>query len=127
MSLDITPAVPAGRQTIQRYGAGKFVVAGIEHRGPVLVFAEATVSWNVSDFAGVSAESLAPLLERAADTDIVLFGCGPSLMPVPLDIRDRLKAAGVAVEPMDTGAACRTFNVLLGEDRRVAAALIPVD
>ena len=127
MSLDITPAVPEGRQTIQSYGAGKFVVAGVEHRGPVLVFAEVTVAWDVSDFAGISAESLAPLLERASETDILLFGCGASLMPVPTQIRAQLKAAGISVEPMDSGAACRTFNVLLSEDRRVAAALIPVD
>jgi uncharacterized protein len=127
MSLDITPAIPAGRQTIQRYGGGKFVVAGIEYHGPVLVFADLTVEWRVADFTAITAESFAPLMERADTTDILLVGCGTSLLPIPTSLRDGLRAAGLAVEPMDTGAACRTFNVLVGEDRRVAAALIPVD
>ena len=60
----------------------------------------------------------------------VLFGpsgCGKTTLFVPLTLRDAIKERGIVLEPMDTGAACRTFNVLLGEDRRIAAALMLVD
>ena len=57
----------------------------------------------------------------------VLIGCGPAIKPVAKDLRQSLRNWGIVAEPMDTGAACRTYNVLLSEDRRVAAALLPVD
>jgi uncharacterized protein len=60
------------------------------------------------------------------DVSILLLGCGKRMGSVPLALREGLRARGVVVEPMDTGAACRTYNVLLSEERRVAAALIKI-
>jgi len=124
---DITPAVPAGRQLIQGYGAGNFRIAGETHSGSVVILPEATVSWGVSAYDEIAASSFDAVTGAAADIEVLLIGCGARMgMPRP-DIRDHLKAFGIVPEWMDTGAACRTFNVLLSEDRAVAAALIAVD
>ena len=72
----------------------------------------------------VTWESLAPVIEHGG-VEILLLGLGRSMSAGPPALRTALRAAGIALEPMDTGAACRTYNVLVAEDRRVAAALIP--
>jgi uncharacterized protein len=63
---------------------------------------------------------------RQRPVDILLIGCGTGPAPVPAPLRAGLKSAGMSLEWMDTGAACRTFNILLAEQRRIAAALIAV-
>ena len=77
---------------------------------------------------GVTSESLAEVTAagRAGEVEILLLGCGPRMAPVPRPLRETLRAAGIVIEAMDTGAACRTYNVLMSEGRRVAAALIAV-
>lgn len=126
MSLDITPVVPAGRQLIGGYGDGGFSIAGIRHAGAVLVFAETTVAWDAPAPDALGVAALAPVTAAARPGDILLIGCGPSFVPPPKGLRGELKALGLVLEWMDTGAACRTFNVLLGEGRPVMAALLPV-
>ncbi len=111
---------------IQGYGAGKFRIAGQVHEGSVLVFAERTVAWPVGEAADITLESLAEAV-AASGVDILIIGCGPAFEPPPKELRDGLKEKGVALEWMDTGAACRTFNVLLAEDRAAAAALVAVE
>ena len=102
-------------------------MSGQRYEGSVLVLPEATLPWPAADMAAVSLESLAPLLAEAAPAiEVVLLGCGPALVPVPPALRQELRARGIGIEPMDTGAACRTYNVLLSEQRLVAAALIAV-
>lgn len=125
ISLDITPVVPTGRQLIQGYGDGAFRIAGEAHHGSVLVFTEETQPWPVTEAAAITPDSLSDVL--AAKPGLLVIGCGAAFRPPPTGLRDALKAAGVALEWMDTGAACRTFNVLLAEDRGAAAALIAVD
>jgi uncharacterized protein len=72
----------------------------------------------------VTSETLAPVIEHGG-VEILLLGLGRSTSAVPAALRIALRTAGIALEAMDTGAACRTYNVLVAEDRRVAAALIP--
>jgi uncharacterized protein len=72
-------------------------------------------------------DALAQVTRQADDIDILLIGCGPTFCAVPKGLRADIKAAGMVLEWMDTGAACRTFNVLVAEERRVCAALIAVD
>jgi uncharacterized protein len=122
--VDLTPAVPSDRQVIERYAPSGFRVSGVIYRGPVLVFPDRTVSWDATNPAAVSWESLAPVVEHG-DIQILLLGLGRAMTSVPTGLRTALRAAGIALEPMDTGAACRTYNVLIAEGRRVAAALIP--
>jgi uncharacterized protein len=98
-------------------------VTGVIHHGSVLVFPDRTLAWEVASAAAVTFESLAPVLEHGG-VRILLLGLGRSTSGIGA-LRAALRAAGVALEPMDTGAACRTYNVLLSEGREVAAALIP--
>ena len=127
MSLDITPMVPAGKQLILGYGGGGFRIGEQAYAGPVIVFPDRTITWELTSVSEMSLDSLAPVIDAHVEIDILLLGCGPRNVMVDSVIRDGLRAAGVVLEPMDTGAACRTFNVLLAEERRVAAALLPVD
>ncbi|MBT3916028.1 MAG: hypothetical protein HOF23_06615 [Rhodospirillaceae bacterium] len=127
MSLDITPSIPVGRQIIQSYGDLRFRVSDNFFESPVLVFPEKTITWSVSSIDGLSVGALSDVIEADPAIDILLIGCGKVMALIPPDLRDALKDSGVVIEPMDTGAACRTFNVLTTEDRRVAAALIPVE
>jgi len=124
--MDITPAVPADRQIIQSYSDGGFRISQVRHQGAVLVTPQQTWPWPVAGFDAIDADSLAPLHDAAEPVEILLLGCGPTILPVPTALRQSLRERGMVIEPMDTGAACRTYNVLLSEARRVAAALLPV-
>jgi len=122
--VDLAPIIPAGRQIIERYAQSGFRVSGVIHHGPVLVFPDRTLAWDVATAAAVTSESLAPVIEDGG-VQILLLGLGRSIGAVPSSLRAALRAARISLEPMETGAACRTFNVLVAEDRHVAAALIP--
>ena len=126
--MDLTPLIPSGRQIVESYGEGRFRVTGQVYESPILVFPERTLTWPVIRFADASLENLVPVLAagREGNVELLLFGQGPQMQLVPPALRQGLRAAGVVVEPMDTGAACRTYNVLMAEGRRIAAALIPV-
>jgi uncharacterized protein len=99
----------------------------VRHSGAVIVLPEATHAWPLDDPSKLTVESLSPVLAAAPPVEILLYGCGRQLVAVDESIRARLRAAGIVIEAMDTGAACRTFGVLVAEERRVAAALIAVD
>ncbi len=92
----------------------------------MLVFTERKLPWPVAEAAQVTPRSLEEVTFAVERPDILLIGCGPSFVAEPAGLRAALRDAGAVLEWMDTGAACRTFNVLLAEDRRVAAALIAV-
>lgn len=126
--MDVTPLIPAGRQIIESYGGGGFKVSGKSYAGAVMVFPDRTVDWNVTAISAMTDKSLSGIADagRAGRVDILLIGCGTRMAPIPSAVRQALRADGVVVEAMDTGAACRTYNVLMSEGRRVAAALIPV-
>ncbi|MBT3789654.1 MAG: hypothetical protein HOC33_14700 [Alphaproteobacteria bacterium] len=125
--MDITPLIPAGRQLIQKYGNGDFVIAEVRHTGSVLVCQQETVSLEIETIADLTLDHLEPLKTAEPSVELLLIGCGQSMAFIENDIRDGLKSWGIGLEAMDTGAACRTFNVLLSEERRVAAVLIAVD
>src|SRR5690242_10366046 len=84
---------------------------------------DSTREWDVGSMASLTEASF-DAVARRGDVEILILGTGARMAPVPSAIRLALKRAGIAVEPMDTGAACRTYNVLVAEDRRVAAALL---
>lgn len=122
--MDITPAVPEGSQIINGYGPGLFRIAGVVHNGSVLVLPDRTLPWAVTEFPDVGIDGLEAILSATPPVDVLLLGCGQAMALPPRDLRTALRERGVVLEPMDTGAACRTFNVLLTEGRRAAAALI---
>ena len=126
MSFDITPAVPLGYQLIQSYGNGRFTISGQTYDHPVIIFPEQTVVWQPVDLTKPTLEAFSSVFDAAPPVDILLIGCGSVTLFIPPLFREKIKKKGVVLEPMDTGSACRTYNVLLTEERRVAAALVPV-
>ena len=122
--MDITRIAPKDRQHIQRYSADGFKVSGQTFDGPVLVFADQTVPWNAPLVHDLSLDDFSVVKDSLSDVDLCLLGCGTRTQQVPKALREAMREKGVSVEPMDTGAACRTFNVLLAEGRAVMAALL---
>lgn len=117
---------PSQVQLIRRYGPGHFLIGQREWRSPVLVTPTVTTAWNVARADEVSLDNLAPLKSAAVPTELLVLGCGTRAIFIAPDKRAALRRAGLALEVVDTGSACRIYNVLLAEGRRVAAALIPV-
>ena len=116
------------RPPIDAYGGGGFRIAGEEARrmGSILHLPSGVVEWNVAEPVGIDQKTARPLFEAAEDIDVLLVGMGPDIARLNPGVRAVLEAANVGVEVMSTAAACRTFNVLLAEERRVGAALIAV-
>ncbi len=111
-----------GRLPVDGYGSGGFRVSGAVHQGPLALLPEGVVPWG-------GLPDLTPFLERAASFDVLLVGLGATMGALPDGfpaMRTALEAAGAGAEVMATPSACRTYNVLLAEGRRVAAALMPV-
>ena len=125
--INITRDDPAGRKVIGAYGGGGFTVDGERLTGSLLIFPRRVAAWPVTAFAEVTLDSLAGVLAEAPAVELLLVGCGARQELAPAALRDGLRAAGIAADFMDTGAACRTFNVLIAENRRAAAALIAVE
>ena len=124
--MDITPLVPKGLLVIEAYGDGGFRVSGVRHEGSVLILPEGAKAWPVATLDDITSESLQPVLASSDTIDILFLGSGQRATMLPEGLRQAFREVGIAVEAMDTGAACRTYNVLLAEGRRVAAALIAV-
>jgi uncharacterized protein len=117
---------PAQVQVIRTYGPGRFLISDRDWREPVLVTPSVTTPWPVTRAEELSLPSLAALKDAPVPTELLVLGCGTRAIFVPPALRAELKAAGLALEVVDTGSACRIYNVLLAEGRRVAAALIPL-
>lgn len=116
-----------GRAPIEAYGNGGFRFADMSHRGSLLCLPSGIYGWEPENPADIAAHDLDRLFSEAGDIEILLVGTGVELKPIGKGLRARLRDAGISADPMSTGAAVRTFNVLLAEDRAVAAALIAVD
>jgi len=116
-----------GRAPIEAYGNGGFRFADMSHRGSLLCLPSGIHGWEPADASTLTVADFEKLLAEADEIEILLVGMGKDLRPLPAALRAALKEAGIASDPMSTGAAVRTYNVLLAEDRAVAAALIAVD
>ena len=112
---------------INAYGDGGFRFAGRRHEGSLLILPDAVRHWPVTETVGLSAEDLDSVIEIASQIDLLLIGTGKAIARPPSAVIAALEEQGIGAEFMDTGAACRTYNVLLAEQRRIAAALIAVE
>jgi len=120
-----TSARYPGRAPIDAYGSGGFRFAGMSHRGSILCLPSGIRAWSPADPLDVG--SLAPALAEKETMQLLVLGTGASQgFPTP-DVWRAFADAGIGLEPMTTGAACRTYNVLLAEGRPVGAALVAVD
>jgi uncharacterized protein len=115
-----------GRAPIDAYGGGGFRFAGMSHRGAIVCLPSAILAWRPVAAEDITEADVAPILAERSTIRHLLIGTGVRLALPPTPILALLAAAGIGAEPMDTGAACRTYNILLAEKRAVAAALLPV-
>ena len=124
--LDITPKIPDGKNIIESYGDGGFKVSGEKHQGSIIILPDYIFPWNISSFDEIATDSLEDIISRHDQIDILLIGCGNEFRFMNNAIISELKSHNISVDSMDTGAACRTYNVLLAEERNIAAALIAI-
>ena len=125
--MEIKSLVPENRQIVQSYGSGRFKVSQIEYQNSIIVLPSRTLFWSVDVLEDINLQNLSPILEEEPRIEILLIGCGKMMQLLPRDLAETCRQRGLAIDAMDTGAACRTFNLLLAEDRAVSAALIAVE
>ena len=116
-----------GRAPIDAYGNGGFRFADMSHRGSILCLRWGILGWALEVGAPLFPDAFEWVIAEASAIEVLLVGTGSTLRPLPRETREKLKAAGISADPMSTGAAVRTFNILLAEERAVAAALIAVE
>jgi uncharacterized protein len=111
---------------IDAYGNGGFRFAEMSHRGSLLCLPEAIWAWPVVRPQDIDRTALARVFANAAAIDTLLIGTGNEVWLPPNDLREALRRLHVGIDSMQTGPAIRTYNIMIGERRRVAAALIAV-
>lgn len=104
---------------VEGYGPGFFRIGGEVFEGPVVVGPQGTTAWG-------GYEDTETLVVLASEIDVLFVGTGAEIAHLPVTARETLEAAGMGVEVMASPAACRTYNILLSEGRRIALALLPV-
>jgi uncharacterized protein len=115
-----------GTHAIEGYGAGGFQFGGMSHRGSVLALPSGIYAWDVMTVEDMTIAAFSRILAEAHGAiEHLLIGTGTRMLPM-FDLRDELRSAGIRAETMSTDAAARTYSILLGEKRRVAAALLAV-
>ena len=112
---------------ISAYGNGGFRFGGMSHRGSLLCFPDGIWAWPVGSLAELTEAMLEPAFARAQALDFFLIGAGRDPWALPAPLRARFRDLSLSVDAMATGAAVRTYNILLAENRRVGAGLIAVD
>lgn len=124
--IEIREAHFPGRAPIDAYGNGGFRFADMSHRGSILCLPSGIHGWDLTEGEPLTVEAFARVIAEAANIEVILVGTGANLKPLPADLKAALKAVGIASDPMSTGAAVRTYNIMLAESRAVATALIAV-
>jgi uncharacterized protein len=111
---------------IEAYGKGGFVFAEMSHRGSLLCLPDSIWAWSVMKPSEIDRASLVRVFAAANSIDTLIIGSGTDVWLPPAVLREALRAVGVVLDAMQTGPAVRTYNIMMGERRRVAAALIAV-
>jgi uncharacterized protein len=125
--IEIRPAHFPGRAPIDAYGNGGFRFAEMSHRGSLLCLPSGIHGWNATDPKNLTVDLFEKVFAQAAEIEFLLVGTGEGMLLLPKELRAAFREAGVSVDSMSTGAAVRTYNIMLSEDRAVAAAFIAVD
>ena len=125
--IEIRSAHFPGRAPLDAYGNGGFRFADMSHVGSILCLPSGIHGWDAVEGAKLTEADFTRVLEQAGDIEVLLIGMGEGMCVVPAELRARFKEAGILVDPMSTGAAVRTYNIMLSESRAVAAALIAVE
>ncbi|MBP1887011.1 Mth938-like domain-containing protein [Sinorhizobium mexicanum] len=124
--IEIREAHYPGRAPIDAYGNGGFRFADMSHRGSVLMLPSGIYAWDAVEGDLLSVDKFKRVLDEAREIEVLLVGTGREIRPLPAELKATLRAQNISSDPMSTGAAVRTYNVMLAEARAVAAALIAV-
>ena len=116
-----------GRAPIDAYGNGGFRFADMSHRGSLMCLPSGIYGWNVALPEDLVIAAFARVFNEASEIEVLLIGSGNQLVPIRGLLRTRFRDHSIMADAMDTGAAVRTFNVLLAEGRAVAAAFLAVE
>lgn len=125
--IEIRPAHFPGRAPIDAYGNGGFRFADMSHRGSILCLPSGIHDWTADDAKALTLDDFSRIIAQAGEIEFLLVGTGDTMRVLPKELKLALKEAGISVDPMSTGAAVRTYNIMLSESRAVAAALIAVE
>jgi uncharacterized protein len=121
---NITPPPDGRAPVIQSYGPAGFRISGGDYATSLLVTPDSVTAISAQIIEEITFELLAPLAANQPPLEVILVGTGEKHLLLPPLLRTQLKSAGISVDAMATGAACRTFNILISEERRVAALLL---
>jgi uncharacterized protein len=124
--IEIREAHFPGRAPIDAYGNGGFRFADMSHRGSILCLPSGIHGWDKTEETPLTLADLTRVLDEAGEIEVLLVGTGKEIRPLSPEIKAALRERNIRSDPMSTGAAARTFNVMLAESRAVAAALIAV-
>ena len=126
--MSVLPEAPhlTRAAAIEAYGKGGFHFDTMSHVGSLLCLPDAIWAWAVTKPSDIDRHTLKRVFENAAGIDTLIVGTGNDVWIVPRDLREALRNVHVVIDAMQTGPAIRTYNVMMGERRRVAAALIAV-
>jgi uncharacterized protein len=116
-----------GSAPIDAYGNGGFRFAGMSHRGSILCLPSGIHAWNIASAGDLTLSAFERVLSQAQDIEVLLAGMGREIVLLKPEWRAAFRERRISADAMTTGAAVRTYNVLLAEGRAVAAALIAVD
>ncbi|CAN7513084.1 Mth938-like domain-containing protein [Pararhizobium sp. LjRoot238] len=124
--IEIRRAHFPGRAPIESYGNGGFRFADMSHRGSLLMLPSGIYGWGMVEGDPLTVENFQRVFDEAADIEVLLVGTGKDIRPLPAALKAQFKEHGISSDPMSTGAAVRTYNIMLAESRSVAAAFIAV-
>jgi uncharacterized protein len=126
MTSEATRFLP-GRHLIESFGNGGFRLGGVSNLGALIITPSGVRALSVENVSALSPEHLSTLIAEKAGIDMMLIGTGREMLPLPDSVARSLRSESIGYEIMNTNAAVRTYNVVLAEDRRVAAILMAVD
>jgi uncharacterized protein len=115
-----------GRHLIDAYGNGGFRFGDMSHQGSLLILPSGIRAWSAKYVADINLETFAPVFEEGGELGLLLVGTGLNIAPLSLILKETLRGKNIAFDVMQSGAAARTYNILLAENRKVSAALLAV-
>jgi len=125
--MELRKAHFPGSAPIDAYGNGGFRFADMSHRGSLLFLPSGIHGWDAQEDSPLTVDLFTPILdEEPGKIEVLLIGTGREMRFIPQDVRSALREKGIVCDPMNTGAAVRTYNILLAESRAVASALIAI-
>lgn len=115
------------RATIEQFGAGGFRFGGMSHQGSLLILPSGMRAWRPREISDLHADDFLPVLDESTGIDFLLIGTGSAMLRLKRPVSACLASNSIRYDAMSTGAAIHTYNIVLAEGRRVAAALIAVE